>query len=129
MDDNMKKSQLEELIRHITCTILKEYTSMVTNPTSDSKSKDASLQQQDPSAPSPDAMTDSERKRLEREAEKERLEAIRRTKLELKSTEAQDIYFNRQELENKSKIKAKRKQLQNLKKQISSGGAGAISGI
>jgi hypothetical protein len=119
----MKRNQLEELIRHITRKVIKEYTVM-----SSSTDKTGSPTT-DPAAPPVDAMTSLEKAKAEREADKERLKTIRTADMDLKGVKKQSDYFNQQVKQNKLEVTAKEKELQNLRagKQISTGGAGSIS--
>ena len=122
----MKQSQLQELIRHITRSVLKEFQNI--DPTSNSSIHASS------SSTSPDKMdakagNDANAPENSADAKKSKLQAIRTADMNLKGTKTQSDYFAQQLKNNKLKVTAKQKELQNLKagKDISSGGAGSIS--
>jgi hypothetical protein len=124
----MKQSQLNELIRFITRSVMKEYISMSSSSQS-SSSTSSPDSTQDPNTPPQDAMTSAEKSKQRRDSEKSRQQSIKKTDLELKAAKSQTDYFNQQNKQNKLQISAKQRELQNLKagKTIGSGGAGSIS--
>ncbi len=74
----MKRTHLEELIKHITRTVLKEYSSMVDS--SKSSVGNSSSLEQDSKMPPTDAMSDSEKRKLDRDnriAAKSKMDAAR----------------------------------------------------
>jgi hypothetical protein len=117
----VKRQQLRELIRLITKTVLKEYSS--------SSSMSNNGAEGDTTETPVDAMTSLERSKKEREDRKAHLQAVRTADMDLKGTKTQSDYFSQQLKQNKLKAIAQQKELQNLKagKTVSSGGAGAIS--
>jgi len=103
----MKQSHLEELIRHITRSVLKEYTSMMSSKLSDDQINSA-----DNDIPPVDSMTSNEKKRLERQAELDRQKKIKQTQAEL-DAKKKEIDFNRRKLDTQ-----KRFEIPNLTKDI-----------
>jgi hypothetical protein len=107
----MKQSHLEELIRQITRSVLKEYTSMVSSNSSDEiKSTD------NDNTPPTDAMTSNERKRMERQVELDRQQKIKQKQVELDASK-KEREFNRKKLDrqNRFDIPNAQKELQKLK--------------
>lgn len=100
--------QLNELIRYITKSVLKEWSSLSSNDDSDHGTSD------DGAKPD-DAKTAYEKSKAEREARKKQQDTIRSATLNLKSTKKQQDYFSQQAKKNKVDIQAKEKQLQSLK--------------
>jgi hypothetical protein len=105
----MKQSHLEELIRHITRSVLKEYNSMMS---SSSKLSDDRIDSVDSDTPPVDAMTSNERKREERKAEINRQKVIKQKQAELDSKK-KEIDFNRRKLDTQ-----KRFEIPNLNKDL-----------
>lgn len=108
----MKKSQLEELIGHITRNVLKEYSSLM----SSSSSKDALDSTSSSSTPPTDAMTSNERKRMERQAELDRQKNIKQKQIELDAIK-KERDFNRKKIDrqNRFDVPNATKELQRLK--------------
>lgn len=106
----MKRSHLEELIRHISRSVMKEYTSMMSSKISNDSSLD------NDKIPPVDAMTSNERKRLERQAELDRQKDIKQKQVELDATK-KEREFNRKKLDrqNRFDIPNAQKELQKLK--------------
>ena len=73
----MKRSQLQELVRHITRSILKEFIPPGTDKSSTSMT--------DPNTPPEDAMSPGLKARMEREKEKNRRNDIKNKEAELKT--------------------------------------------
>ena len=121
----MKQKQLQELVQLITRSVLKEYSMLSTSSSSDKTKVGDSMDQSD----SPEPMTASEKFKADLQAKKDRLQKVRTADMDLKSTKTQSDYFNQQIKQNKLKVIAQQKELQNLKagKSVSSGGAGSIS--
>lgn len=105
----MKQSHLEELIRHITRSVLKEYTSMMSTS---SKPSDNQINSADSDIPPVDAMTSNERKREERKAEIERQKIVKQKQAEL-DAKKKEVDFNRRKLDTQ-----KRFEIPNLNKDI-----------
>lgn len=122
----MKKSQLEELIRHVTRKVMKEF--MNIDPTSNSSIHNSSTSTS-PDKINADSMNNQNNVQNTLDAEKERLKNIRTGELGLKGMKKQTDYFKQQVKQNDLAVRAKEKELQNLKanKTISVGGAGSIS--
>lgn len=104
----MKQSHLEELIRHITRSVLKEYTSMM----SSSKLSDDQIDSADRDVPPVDSMTSNERKREERKAELERQKIVKQKQAEL-DAKKKEVDFNRRKLDTQ-----KRFEIPNLNKDL-----------
>ena len=90
----MKRSQLQELVRHITRSILKEVIPPATDKTNTSNV--------DPNAPPEDAMSPGLKARMEREKEKNRRNDIKNKEAELKTA--------------KTKMDAQKKETDQLKR-------------
>lgn len=105
----MKQSHLEELIRHITRSVLKEYTSMMS---SSSKLSDDQIDSADRDVPPVDAMTSNERKREERKAEIERQKIVKQKQAEI-DAKKKEVDFNRRKLDTQ-----KRFEIPNLNKDL-----------
>lgn len=110
----MKQSHLEELIRHITRSVLKEYTSMM-SPSSGMSTDKTDVTDND-NTPPVDAMTSNERKRLERQAEIDRQQNIKQKQVEFDAVK-KEREFNRKKLDRQTRfdIPNARKELQRLK--------------
>ena len=111
----MKQSHLEELIKHITHRVLKEYASMFPSSNTD-KLPTSSILSKDDKIPPSDAMSDLEKKKLEREKELDRQRTIKQQQIELDSMK-KERDFNRKKLErqNRFDIPNATKELQKLK--------------
>ena len=90
---------------------------------------EADLVDSDPSTKPEDAMSPAEKAKQDLKKKEDRLKQIRTADMNLKGTKTQSDYFNQQLKQNKLKVTAQQKELQNLKagKTIGSGGAGSIS--
>ncbi len=109
----MKQSHLEELVRHITRRVIKEYTSMMST-SSGLSTGNTDLNNDD--TPPTDAMTSNERKRLERQAEIDRQQNIKQKQVEFDAVK-KEREFNRKKLDRQTRfdIPNARKELQRLK--------------
>ena len=108
------RRQLNELLRLITKSVLKEYSSVSSMSSSSSDSSDDSGTADDAVKPQ-DAQTAVEKAKAERDAKKSQLDKIRTADLDLKGVKTQQDYFTQQAKKNKLDITAKQKQLQQLK--------------
>lgn len=91
---NLKKTQLESLIRGIVNELLNEYeASMSMSDVKQMMNNNPSL---DPSIPPQDAMTPAEKSRIEREAEKDRKTQLKTKETELKTAKKQMDYQKQQ---------------------------------
>ena len=97
IQSNMKKHQLEELVRHIHRRMMKEFVSFqdkkamaaqASNPTSQVST--------DPSTPPQDAMSPALQARIDREKEKARRDNIKDKEAELKTTKTKMDYQKRE---------------------------------
>lgn len=128
----MKQEQLQELIKHITRCILKEFQNIDPATTSIQKMNRGgsdSTTASDSSLDNQDSTGNDVQDTLA--AKKDKLKAIRTADMNLKGTKKQTDYFNQQVKQNRAKMIAQQKELSNLKagKTVSSGGAGAISAV
>jgi hypothetical protein len=105
----LTRKQLDELIRYITKSVLKEWSSLSGND------NDSDPGTPDDGVKPDDAKTAYEKSKAEREARKKQQDTIRSATLDLKSTKKQQDYFSQQAKKNKVDIQAKEKQLQSLK--------------
>lgn len=112
----MKQSHLEELIKHITRQVLKEYASMFPADKVEKSLSSSTTLSKDDKIPPQDAMTDVERKKLEREKELDRQRNIKQTDTEL-STKKKEMEFNRKKIEQQKRFEIPKltKTLQQLK--------------
>ena len=111
------RRQLDELIRLITKSVLKEYSSI---SSMSSSSSNGSTDSTDPGTADDgvkpqDAQTAVEKSKAKRDAKKAQLDKIRTADLDLKGVKTQQAYFLQQAKKNKLDITAKQKQLQQLK--------------
>lgn len=113
----MKQSHLEELIRHITRNVIKEYTSMLSSGNSVTDDKSATPQSALKIMNKPaDDVSSTEKKQLERQAELDRQKDIKQKQIELDATK-KEREFNRKKLDrqNRFDIPNAQKELQQLK--------------
>jgi len=126
MPETISRAQLQELIRHITQMVLQEFKNIDPATASIEKmnngGKDKMSTKDGMDADSPQNAAD---------AKKSKSQAIRTADMNLKGTKTQSDYFTQQLKQNKLKVTAQQKELQNLRagKTIGSGGAGSISSV
>lgn len=108
----ISRCQLDELIRLITKSVLKEYSSMSNNDPSDDSADTGTA---DDGVKPADARTAVEKNKAERAARKAKQDKIRTADLDLKGVKSQQNYFMQQAKKNKLDITAKEKQLQQMK--------------
>lgn len=111
MSDQIKKTQLEGLIRQIVRGILKEYMS-----SSDMQTMVDNNPELDSSTPPEDAMTSAEKIRIDREAELKRQKDIKQKQTEL-DAKKKEMEFNKKKLDQQRRfdIPNANKDLQRLK--------------
>jgi hypothetical protein len=109
----MKQSQLKELVKHITKSVLKEFTLMSASSQRDNSTTDMA---QDPSVPPTDAMTSAEKARDARDKEHQRQQAIKQQSVEL-DAKKKEMDFNKRKLDQQKRfdIPNATKELQKLK--------------
>ena len=90
----MKRSELNELVRHITRHVLKEFSSMSSAVTTDPMAG-SSL---DPNTPPTDAMTSSEKSRMDRDKEHMRQRQLKQKEQEMK-TAKKEMDFQKQKVD------------------------------
>jgi hypothetical protein len=114
------RHQLNELLRLITKSVLKEYSSLSTsssnsNSGGNSSSNSTGSGTANDGVKPQDAQTAVEKAKAERDAKKAQLDKVRTADLDLKGVKSQQAYFTQQAKKNKLDITAKEKQLQQMK--------------
>jgi len=119
----MKKKQLQELIRHITRSVLKEFSSMSSSTLSSSNSSKPDPNQ-DPNSPPVEAMTTAEKAKAARDARLKAAKDITQNKAQFETDKKEaefhkskvksyDRYTRRDDMD---KINASKKELQTANK-------------
>jgi hypothetical protein len=113
MNNSVKKSQLEALIRGIVQHTLNELSTLSSSDMSKLADSNPEL---DPNVPTADAMTSAEKARMEREAELQRQKDIKQQSSELDSKK-KEMEFNKKKLDQQKRfdIPNAQKNLQKLK--------------
>jgi hypothetical protein len=114
------RHQLNELLRLITKSVLKEYSSLSTsssnsNSGGNSSSNSTGSGTADDGVKPQDAQTAVEKAKQERDAKKSQIDKIRTADMDLKGVKTQQDYFTQQAKKNKDDIIAKQKEIQRLK--------------
>lgn len=108
----MKKRQLEQLIRHITKSVLKEYTSIISTDSSNNDKNDDDVDND----VNVDDMSSDEKHKLERQKELNKRLSIKQTQSEL-DAKKKEMEFNRKKLDTQKRFEIPNltKDLQKLK--------------
>ena len=116
------RKQLDELLRLITCGVLKEYGSLGSSLSGNNDGDESGdYGSADDGVKPDDAKTAYEKSKAERDARKTRADKVRTADMNLKGVKKQQDYFTQQAKMNKLDITAKEKQLQQLKGATTSG--------
>jgi len=117
------RSQFNELLRHITKGVLKEYDSMSSSFSTSSSSQDTSSDPgiADDGVKPMDAMTAAEKSKAERDARQAHVKQIQQAQRKLDGDKAQDKYFSKQREVNRVSLKNQEKELQKMKGARSTG--------